>query len=151
MTQLLTTVDVQLTQDCCRKFYVVDDGVALMFCNVLTSGGPPVSASNPLPVSDDAPALAYATPLAVAVGLASGPLVAAGAYKKILTIATLPASTNNVWLHPDGSASAVGTGICVKQGGGSVTFGTEVSPMPTGIITAITDAGAPQTVTINGA
>lgn len=149
MTQLLTTVEVQLTEDCRRKFYVIDDGTALMFANVITNGGPPVGASNPLPVQENPPTLTYKAPVDVSVQTTSTPLIPAGTYTHV-TIATLPGSTTNVWLRPDNQAAVAGTGICVLAGGKSVVFGTEDSPMPTAAINAVTDAGAPQVVTIVG-
>lgn len=149
-TQLFTTVEVQLTEDCRRKFYVLDDGTALMFCNVLTNGGAPVATENPLPVEDGGRTMTYAAPETAAVGTGSAILIPAGAFANRVTIATLPGSTTNVWLRPDGSPAVASTGICVKAGGNSVTFGVEALPLPTANITAITDAGAPQTVTIVG-
>lgn len=152
MTQLLTKVKVQLSECEARDFYVVDDGNALAFCHVPFPNGAPVSASNPLPVVEQGGAgpLVYTEASSASVGVASGTIVAAGAFKTIVRIATLPGSTTNVWLHPDGTPAIVGTGDCVLAGGGSFAYGTEDAPMPAGNITAITDSGAPQTVTITG-
>lgn len=96
------------------------------------------------------PTLAYSAPTTGTAGTSSGTLIAAGAFTRILTIATLPASTTNVWLNPAGGASVVGQGHLVGAGGGSWTYGTAASPMPTTLITAITDGGGGQTVTITG-
>lgn len=84
------------------------------------------------------------------VGITSGVLVAPGVYTKVLNIQTLPGSTNNVWLRPDGSAAAPNTGILVFAGGGSVSFGGPAYPLPTAPITAITDGSSPQVVLLSG-
>ena len=112
--------------------------------------------SGPLPAGTNAigsvtvAALTYSSTVSGSVAITSGTLVTAGAFTRALTIATLPASTTNVWLNPSGGAAAVGSGIMVAAGGGSVTFGTMALPIPTGNITAITDAGTTQAVSLVG-
>src|ERR1700750_1276757 len=82
---------------------------------------------------------AYHGPWSATVGTTSGVLVAAGAYSTAFTIQTLPGSTGNIYLRPDGSAAVVQTGILIFAGGGSWTFGSLSNPLPTGNLTAITD------------
>lgn len=95
-------------------------------------------------------ALAYGGSASASVATSSGTLVTAGAYKVALQICTLPTSTSNVWLRPDGGTAAANTGVPVYAGGGCTTFGTMAQPMPTAAITAITDGSAAQTVTLSG-
>jgi hypothetical protein len=94
--------------------------------------------------------LAYIGPHSATVQTTSGVLVAAGTYKTSLTIQTLPGSTGNVWLRPDGSTAAPNTGVLVSGFGGSRAFGAPGFPIPAGDITAITDGGAPQVVLVSG-
>lgn len=103
-----------------------------------------------LPQQLTVPALVYAASTSASVGTSSASLVSAGAYTRSLTISTLPASTTNVWLRPDGGAAAVGIGYMVAGGGGSVTFGGPALPMPTTAITAITDGPGVQVVALAG-
>jgi hypothetical protein len=112
--------------------------------------GVAVSAGNPLPSQQIIPPMAYSGPGSATVGTSSGTLISAGAYTRVVTIQTLPGSTGNIFLRCDGTSAVVSTGQCIFAGGGSYTFGTPTSPMPTGNITAITDAGAPQTVLLSG-
>ena len=112
-----------------------------------------VTTANPLPVnatiSASATPLAYATSGSSSVGTTSGTLAAAGAYTKALQICTLPASTTNVWLNVKGGAAVVSAGVPVWAAGGCVAFGGTL-PIPTTAITAITDGGTSQTVTLAG-
>jgi hypothetical protein len=62
----------------------------------------------------------------------------------------LPSSTSNVWLNPNGAQAAVGAGVCVFGGGGTVAFGDAALPLPLAPLTGITDGAGPQTVLING-
>lgn len=96
------------------------------------------------------PTLSYTSPDTFSVQTTSSTLAAAAAYKTSLTIATLPASTTNVWLNVRGAAAVVGAGYFVPGGGGSVTFGGHGLPLPTAAITAITDSGSAQTVALAG-
>jgi len=84
------------------------------------------------------------------VATSSGTLVAAGAYKAALLICTLPTSTANIWLNTAGSAAAVNSGTPVLAGGGCSSFGGPSFPVPSTAITAITDGGVAQTVTLAG-
>jgi hypothetical protein len=113
-------------------------------------GGAGISTGNPLPSQAVVPPMAYAGAGSATVATTSGLLISAGSYTRVLTIQTLPGSTGNVFLRCDGSPAAVNSGQCVFAGGGSFSFGTPASPMPIGNITAITDAGAPQTVMLSG-
>lgn len=94
--------------------------------------------------------LTYSDASSGSVGTASGTLVTAGAYLRTLTMCTLPTSSANVWLRPDGGTAAPGTGLPIYAGGGCITFGTQGLPMPTAAITAITDGVSAQTVTLAG-
>lgn len=94
--------------------------------------------------------LTYVTPDSVSVGTTSGTLAASGKYKTSLQVCTLPASTTNVWLNPRGAAAVVSAGIPVFAGGRCTNFGTQALPVPTAAITAITDSGSAQTVTMAG-
>lgn len=116
----------------------------------LRSNSNPVSDANPLPQKLLVPPLTYEGPGVLTVGVASGVLITPGTYARTMTIQTLPGSTNNVFLRNDGSPAAVNTGAMCKAAGGTFTWGTTGMPLPTGNITAITDAGAPQTVMITG-
>jgi len=96
-------------------------------------------------------ALGYATPDNASVGTTSGILITAGTYTRSLTICTLPTSTTNVWLNPRGATAIVSTGFPVFAGGGCVNFSSAGgAPIPSANITAITDAGTAQTVTLAG-
>lgn len=102
------------------------------------------------PINIGAPPLAYSGTSSGTVGLTSGVLVTAGAFTRVLTVQTLPASTCNTWLQPGGGAAVVGAGALVQGGGGAYTFGTAGAPLPTTNITAITDCVSPQTVLLVG-
>lgn len=101
-------------------------------------------------VATTIPGLTYGSTVTGTVGTGSSTLVAAGTFARTLLISTLPTSTTNVWLNPSGGAAAVGSGLMVAAGGGSVVFGTQAQPMPTGNITAITDGGSSQPVALCG-
>jgi hypothetical protein len=103
-----------------------------------------VGLSAPIPVAP----LSYTTTTTATVATASGTLATVGQYK-FLNLCTLPTSTANVWLNPNGAAVA-NTGIPIFAGGGCTSFGTQGLPMPTTAITAITDGGSAQTITLAG-
>ena len=103
-----------------------------------------------VPLTVGAAPLTYTSPTSGTAGTSSGVLITAGAFTRVVTVQTLPASTCNTWLQPSGAAAVVGTGALVAAGGGAYTFGTVAAPMPAGNITAITDCGSPQTVTLVG-
>lgn len=94
--------------------------------------------------------LAYTASTSGSVATTSGTLVAAGTYTKVLQICTLPTSTTNVWLNVTGGSAVVSTGVPVYAGGGCANFGSAALPVPTAAITAITDSGGSQTVTLAG-
>lgn len=94
--------------------------------------------------------LAYSTTLTKSVATTSGTLISAGTYTRALQICTLPTSTTNIWLNASGGTAVVNEGIPVWAGGGCTNFGTVDLPMPTAAITAITDSGSSQSVTIGG-
>lgn len=94
--------------------------------------------------------LTYIGPASASVGTASAVLVPAGTYARTWRVCTLPASTTNVWLRPDGSAAVVGTGDSAASGGGCFLYGTPSAPLPAASVTAITDAGTAQAVTLAG-
>lgn len=93
--------------------------------------------------------MAYSGAPAGTAQLTSGRLVQAGTYTRTFTITTLPSSTSNVWLNPNGAAAVNEWGF-VAAGGGSFTFGTKSYPLPVGDLMAITDGVSPQTVLISG-
>lgn len=97
-----------------------------------------------------APPLTYSPIVSGSVGTTSNVLIPSGAFSTTVTIQTQPGSTGNIWLRPDGSVAVSGSGPYIFAGGGSYTFGTPAVPMPTADITAITDAGVPQKVSISG-
>jgi hypothetical protein len=110
-----------------------------------------VSTSNPMPTaSAGTVAVAYSGPTSASVGTSSGTLITAAAYTRAVQICTLPTSTSNVWLRLDGGTAAPNVGVPVWGGGGCTSIGTPALPMPTGNITAITDGGSSQTVTLAG-
>jgi len=96
------------------------------------------------------PPLDYIAPHAATVQPTSGVLIAAGLYTRSLTIQTLPNSTANVWLRPDGSPASPNSGILIQAGGGAHSFGGPGFPIPIDPITAITDGSAAQIVLISG-
>jgi hypothetical protein len=102
-----------------------------------------------LPVA--VPPVAYSSSGSSSVGTTSGTLATAGQFKFALQIATLPASTANIWLNPTGGAAVVGSGLLLSAGGGSINFGAQALPMPTAAITAITDGASSQNVALAGA
>ena len=112
------------------------------------AGGIQVGSSNPLPVRS--PPLAYSGSASATVGTSSGVLFAPGTYSRMVQVCTLPASTANVWLRLDGSAAAANTGVVVQSGGGCAYIGPAFLPLPTANVTAITDGGVSQTVTLAG-
>lgn len=114
-----------------------------------------VSSSAPLPMTcisgcGSTSALTYSGAASATVGTSSATLITAGAYTRALQICTLRTSTTNVWLRADGTAVVAGTGIPVWAGGGCVSFGGPGMPIPSALITAITDSGSPQVVTLAG-
>lgn len=94
--------------------------------------------------------LTYQNPAPATVSTTSEVLVTAGQFSRSLTIATLPGSTTSVWLNPSGELAIVGSGHLVAADGGSFTFGSAGTPIPTGPITAITDGDTPQPVALAG-
>jgi hypothetical protein len=114
----------------------------------LRSNGAHVSDDNGLPTR--VPPLAYSPMVSGTAGVASATLIPAGTFVRVARIQTLPGSTSNVWLRPDGGVAAPGTGVLVAANGGAFTFGTDAAPMPIAAITAITDGVAPQPVLIVG-
>ena len=94
--------------------------------------------------------LGYTASTSASVATTSGTLIAAGAYPHAFQICTLLTSTANVWLNPMGTAAVVGAGIPVWGGGGCASFGAGGFPIPTNAITAITDSGSAQSVTLVG-
>jgi hypothetical protein len=114
----------------------------------LYSGGAQVGAANPLPVGT--PKLAYSGPASATVGTSSGVLFAQGAYSRLVQVCTLLSSTANVWLRLDGGVAAANAGVAVPAGGGCAYLGPAFLPLPTANVTAITDGGVSQTVTLTG-
>lgn len=114
------------------------------------NGNAKVAVSGTVPTNPVTPPLAYNGTHSATIGTSSAVLFTPGTFTRVVTIATLPGSTTNVWLRTDGTASVVGTGALVQAGGGSYTFGTPDAPMPTANVTAITDSGSSQVVLING-
>jgi len=110
----------------------------------------PCSSTNPPPGGGGAAPLAYSGSASASVATTSGTLVIAGAYTRALQICTLPTSTTNVWLNVTGGAAAASAGVPIYAGGGCASFGGPALPLPTGAITAITDGGVAQTVTLAG-
>ena len=101
-------------------------------------------------VTTAAPTLAYGASTSVSVGITSGVIITAATYSTALMLCTLPASTSNVWLNLTGGAAVVGKGTPIAAGGGCATFGPGDQPVPTAAITAITDSGSPQSITLSG-
>lgn len=99
---------------------------------------------------ESVPNLSYTGPFSGFVGSGSAVLVASGTYRRTFTVQTLPGSTSNVWLRPDGSTAASGTGCLAQAGGGAYTFGTNAAPLPTANVTAISDGPSGQAVLISG-
>jgi len=120
----------------------------LPLCPGASGGYVPCSAASPLPIGPGI--LAYGGSTSASVATTSGTLVSAGAYKRALQVCTLPTSTTNVWLNSAGAAAVVNTGIPVAAGGGCANFGNIGFPIPSAAITAITDSGSAQTVTLAG-
>jgi hypothetical protein len=104
--------------------------------------------AGPSPAS--VPSLSYAEPSSGFVGSGSAVLVASGTYSRTFTVQTLPNSTTNVWLRPDGSTAVPNTGCLVQAGGGAYTFGTNAAPLPTANVTAVSDNSGGQAVLISG-
>lgn len=146
ITPGLTIVELQTDAHGCKtKFYAYYDGTAYSLASTALLNGALVSASNPFPIADEAatPALAYVTTPAVSVSTAATPLITAGQFAKNVTFQTLPGSApGNVYLNVSGGAAAVGQGIVIAAGGGSVSFGTPAQPMPQAAISAISDNGS---------
>ena len=96
--------------------------------------------------------LAYSLSTSASVGTSSGTLLAAGAANRALLICTLPASSANVWLNLTGGAAVASAGVAVPGGGGCALLSSGGPlPLPAATaITAITDGGSSQTVTISG-
>lgn len=97
-----------------------------------------------------APPLTYSPIVSGTVGTTSNVLVPSGTFTTTFTIQTQPGSTGNIWMRPDGSVAVSGAGPYVFAGGGSYTFGTAAVPLPTADLTAVTDAGVAQKVSISG-
>ena len=109
----------------------------------------PVTASNPMPITQAVAPLAYIGANAATVHTTSGTLIPVGSFTRTFTISTLPGSPGNIWLNPTGPAAASTWGF-VPANGGSFTFGTEAFPLPTTPLMALTDGGGDQVVTIAG-
>lgn len=147
-------INAQTGRDCQQTVLMnaAYDGYSYSLGSVPFVGGSPVDdETNPLPTKDVTPQLAYKGPWSAVISNSqSTPLVVAGLYSRMLTIQTLPGSTGNIFLRPDGSDAAPDTGIPVFAGGGSAVFGTPALPLPAGNLEAISDDGSPQTVLIYG-
>jgi hypothetical protein len=117
--------------------------------NVPEVGGAAVSPTNPMPIGVTPGTLAYTASTTGSAGTSSGTLITAAQYH-LVKICTLFSSTSNVWLGMTGGTAAVGSGLGIPAGGGCKTLGSADTPMPTSAITAITDGGSAQTVTIVG-
>lgn len=94
--------------------------------------------------------LAYSSNQNALVGTSTTSIATAGQYARTLMIGTLPASTSNVWLNISGGNAVIGSGILVAAGGGSIDFGGNGTPMPTGAISGITDGTSAQSVWLVG-
>jgi hypothetical protein len=95
--------------------------------------------------------LDYAASTTGTVAAGGGTLVSAGAMTRSLTITTLSDSVSNIWLDPNGGTPAVGKGVLLFAGGGDQSFGEGAPrPMPTGAITAISENGFLQLVSLVG-
>jgi hypothetical protein len=102
------------------------------------------------PITASTPPLSYSTSGALSVGTTSGVLITGGTYTKSLLICALQNSTANVWLNVVGGTAVAAQGIELGAGGGCALFGSTALPVPTANITAITDGGSAQTVTVSG-
>jgi len=117
----------------------------------------PISAASlPLPAgaatAANQPALSitYTASTSASAGTTSGTLFAAAAYAHVVTFCTLPTSTANVWLNLLGSTAVANQGTPIYGGGGCTTLGTQLLPMPTSAVTAITDGVAAQSLAVSG-
>jgi hypothetical protein len=115
---------------------------------IVDSTGSQFSATNPFPTL--VPKLAYTLSSSISVGTSSGQLIGAGAVLSKLMVCTLPASTTNVWLNLTGNAAIVGSGAIVYAAGGCTFLGGPALPLPTTAITAVTDGGNAQNITLTG-
>jgi hypothetical protein len=121
------------------------------------ASAPAVTISGSLPsfgstqtVNVTASTMSYATSGTASVGTSSGTLVTSGTYSTNLLICTLPGSTTHVWLNLTGGTAVVNSGAEVPENGGCFPFTTGGMHIPSSNITAITDSGSAQTVTVNG-
>ena len=145
ITPGLTIIELQTDANGCKtKFYAYYDGTAYSLAGTLLLNGSLVSMVNPLPIADEAatPPVAYVTTPSVEVSTAPTPLITAGQFAKNVTFQTKPGEIGNVYLNISGANAAVGQGIVIAAGGGSVSFGTPTQPMPTAAISAISDNGS---------
>lgn len=126
-------VELQTTsKDCVKSFWATWDGTGYAF-------SPSVA-----PVT-------YSSSGNGSVQTTSNTLVRAGTFSNVFTIQTQPGTTGNIWLNVSGGQAAIGSGPSILAGGASRTFGTAENPLPTGDVNAVTDGGAPVTVSIWGA
>ncbi len=112
--------------------------------------GAPLLVNSVIPPAQPPLPLTYITSASASVGTSSGQIAAAGVYTRTFQVCTLPTATTNVWINSTGAAAVVGSGIPVYFGGGCAFFGPNGLPVPTAAITAITDGGIAQTVSITG-
>jgi len=153
MVSRAITPTIMLTDD--NPAVLTDPDVNAIYIQGFAGSGPVMVADSPVIPPDSGsggtvPPLQYVPPYSATVGTSSGVLIAAGSYSTAFTIQTLPGSSGNIWLRPDGSNALVNTGILVSGYGGSRSFGAPGFPLPAGNLTAVTDAGTPQTVLISG-
>jgi hypothetical protein len=132
-----------------------------VYCQTGTSstGSPifqPASQTNPCPVTSSGSgggSVTYAAPPSASVGTTSAVLIAAGTYKQVIQIQTLPSGTCDVFFNPAGGTAIAGQGAAAEapSGGGSFLFSaTGPVPLPTGNLTAITDGSGACPVMILG-
>lgn len=104
----------------------------------------------PLSALAQVPPLTYNGTITATVSTSSQILIPAGLFQKVLQLCTLPGSSANVWLNPSGGTAVVNQGLPIRANFGCINFGSDILPLPKGPITAITDGGSPQTVSLGG-
>jgi hypothetical protein len=118
-----------------------------MFLNASTKAVP-VSVTAPLPVGSAT--LTYTVSGSANVATTSGQLFAAGAYTMAVKLCTKLSDSGTVWLNLAGGTAIANSGLPIFGGGQCRTIGTAETPMPSGAVTAITDAGSTQVLLVSG-